>query len=77
MPIKMFDGSYETRVDKFELGTQVELCAAIKIKSPKTLRKHLATLIETGYVRDYKEYYVLVQKEDIFFKMPLDTLRFI
>lgn len=77
MPFKMSDDSYETRVDKFELGTQSEFCEAIQIKSPKTLRKHLNILIETGYLRDCKEYYVLVQKEDIFFKIPLDTLRFI
>ena len=77
MPVKMQDGNYETRVDKFELGTQSDLCAAIKVKSPKTLRKHLSILIETGYLRDKQGYYVLVQKEDIFFKIPLDTLRFI
>ena len=76
MPVKISD-YYETRVDKFELGTQGEFCEAIQIKSPKTLRKHLNTLIETGYLRNEKDYYVLMQKEDIFFKMPLDTLRFI
>lgn len=76
MPVKIND-YYETRVDKFELGTQGEFCEAIQIKSPKTLRKHLNTLIETGYLRNEKDYYVLIQKEDIFFKMPLDTLRFI
>jgi len=77
MPHKMSDGTYETRVDKFELGTQSEFCEAIQVKSPKTLRKHLGTLIETGYLREDGEYYILVQKEDIFFKIPLDTLRFI
>lgn len=68
---------YETRVDKGELGTQTELCEVIKIKSPKTLRKYLKILIDTGYLEDRKEYYVLPRKEDIFFKIPLDTLRFI
>jgi len=41
------------------------------------LRKHLNALIETGYVKDMGPYYLLPRKEDIFFKMPLDTLRFI
>lgn len=68
---------YETRVDKFDLGNQADLCKAIHIKSPKTLRKYLNILIETGYVMDEGPYYVLLQKEDIFFKIPLDTLRFI
>lgn len=68
---------YITRVDKFELGTQKDLCEAIQIKSPKTLRKHLNILIETGYLIDGGSYYVLVEKEDIFFKIPLDTIRFI
>jgi hypothetical protein len=46
MPVKMNEGFYETRVDKFELGTQAKLCEAIQIKSPKTLRKHLSILME-------------------------------
>lgn len=69
--------SYETRVDKGELGTQKELCEKVKIKSPKTLRKYLKILIDTGYVEDKEYYYLLPKKEDIFFKIPLDTLRFI
>lgn len=77
MPVEISKGLYETRVDKFDLGTQAAFCEAIQIKSPKTLRKHLNILMESGYLLDCGAYYVLVQKEDIFFKMPLDTLRFI
>lgn len=77
MPVKISDDYYETRVDKFDLGTQADFCEAIQIKSPKTLRKHLNVLIETGYLIDGDGYYTLVQKQDIFFKIPLDTLRFI
>ena len=69
--------SYETRVDKYQVGSQADFCQAVKIKSPKTLRKHLNTLKETGYIKDMGPYYLLPRKEDIFFKMPLDTLRFI
>ena len=69
--------NYETRVDKGELGTQAQLCEKVKIKSPKTFRKYLKILIETGYVEDKGVYYLLPRKEDIFFKIPLDTLRFI
>ena len=77
MPVKIAEGLYETRVDKFVLGTQKEMCEAIYIKSPKTLRKHLNILIETGYIRDCESYYVLENKEQMFFRIPLDTLRFI
>lgn len=76
MPVKVAN-RYETRVDKFELGTQADFCEAIQIKSPKTLRKHLNILIETGYLKDEQQYYVLVEKENIFFRIPLETLRFI
>lgn len=42
--------NYETRVDKFEIGSQSDFCKAVKIKSTKTLRKYLNILINTGYV---------------------------
>ena len=79
VPIENEDGNkeYENRVDKYEIGSQAEFCKAVKIKSPKTLRKYLNILIETGYVEDKGEYYLLPRKEDVFFKIPLDTLRFI
>ena len=81
MPFLIDDGNgkknYETRVNKGELGTQKELCEEVKIKSPKTLRKYLKILIDTGYIEDKEYYYLLPKKEDIFFKIPLDTLRFI
>lgn len=76
MPVKVANYC-ETRVDKFQLGTQADFCEAIQIKSPKTLRKHLKILIDTGYLRDEQGYYVLVEKENIYFKIPLQTLRFI
>ena len=57
MPIKVAN-YYETRVDKFQLGTQADFCEAIQIKSTKTLRKHLKILIDTGYLRDEQGYYV-------------------
>ena len=69
--------NYETRVDKFEIGSQATFCKAVKIKSPKTLRKYLNILIEEGYVEDRGQYYVLPQRQEIFFKIPLNTLRFI
>ena len=68
---------YETRVDKFDIGSQQKLCDAIGIKSTKTLRKYLKILIDTGYVEDIGEYYLLPKKQEIFFKIPLQTLRFI
>lgn len=69
--------NYETRVDKHQMGTQTEFCKAVRIKSPKTLRKYLNILMITGYIEDKGSYYLLPRKEDIFFKIPLDTLRFI
>ncbi len=69
--------NYETRVDKFEIGSQSDFCKAVKIKSTKTLRKYLNILINTGYVQDMGQYYLLPKKETIFFKIPLETLRFI
>ncbi len=78
MPVLLPSGDqYQTRVDKYELGTQAKLCEAVKIKSPKTLRKHLGYLIEKGYVIDAGAYYVLPRKQNMYLNIPLNTLRFI
>ena len=75
-PIKV-DDEYETRVEKFDLGSQKTFCQAVKIKSPKTLRKYLSALITTGYLEDRGSYYVLPQRERMYLPIPLDTVRFL
>lgn len=66
-----------TVVYKKDLPTQKEICSTIKVKSPKTYRSHLEYLIEQEYIIDKNEMYVLPNKEDIFFMIPLDTLKFL
>lgn len=45
--------------------------------SPKTYRAHLKYLIDTGYVIEESDKYILPNIEDIYLLLPLDTLRFI
>lgn len=75
-PVKV-EGGYETRVDKFDLGSQKNLCQIINVKSPKTLRKYFDILIKTGYLQDRGPYYVLLQKERMYLPIPLNTVRFL
>ncbi len=62
------------------MPTQKEMCEKLKIKSPKTLREHLRYLIEQGYVlpgNDKDIVYRLPEIEDIYFLIPLDTLKYL
>ena len=45
--------------------------------SPKTYRAHMKYLIDTGYVIEEKDKYILPNIEDIYLLLPLDTLQFI
>lgn len=45
--------------------------------SPKTYRAHMKYLIDTGYVIEEKNRYILPNIEDIYLLLPLDTLQFI
>lgn len=62
------------------MPTQKEMCDKLKIKSPKTLREHLKYLVEQGYLLpgDNKDVaYILPEIEDIYFLIPLDTLKYL
>lgn len=67
----------ETRVMKKDLPTQVSMCDILGIKSPKTLRAHKDYLVQQGYLIEYKDYYVLPNKENIYLLIPLKTLQFL
>ena len=45
--------------------------------SPKTYRAHMKYLIDTGYVIEEKDRYILPNIDDIYLLLPLDTLQFI
>lgn len=49
----------------------------IGIKSRTTLKTHLNYLIEKGYVVEEGDKYILPNQEEIFFMIPLDTLKFL
>lgn len=67
----------ETIVLKKNMPTQAIICNILGIKSPKTYRAHLNYLIEAGYVVDNKTEYYLPNQEEIFFLIPLETLKFL
>lgn len=53
------------------------MCETLGIKSPKTLRNHLNYLIEQGYVQDRQDKYILPEMENIYFLIPLKTLKYL
>lgn len=67
----------ETVIYKNSLPSQATMCTKLGIKSPKTLRAHMAYLIETGYLIDNDDHYIVPRQEDIYFMIPLDTLQFL
>lgn len=75
--VKTEDG-YETIVYKQTIPKQSILCEKLGIKSPKTLKAHLDYLIKKGYIQKLDNGdYLLPKKEDIYFLIPLDTLRYL
>ncbi len=73
------DKEGQTVVSKDVIPSQSSLCEKLGIKTPKTYRAHRDYLIAQGYIIDDEEnrQYILPMKEDIFFMIPLQTLRFI
>lgn len=67
----------DTVVFKKDLPTQAKMCDLLKIKSPKTLRAHLAYLIEQGYIEERADRYLLPAHEEIFLMLPLSTVQFL
>ena len=66
-----------TIVLKSDLPSQAAMAEKIGVKSTKTFRSHLQYLIETGYVEDHGDHYVLPNVEDIYLLLPLETIQFI
>ena len=68
---------FYTYVLKSSMPTQADICDILGIKSPKTLRNHLAYLIEQKYVIEKKDRYELPEMEDIYFLIPLTTIQYL
>ena len=79
MPVEVDNGVYITVVEKKALPIQVEILKVLEMKSKTTLRAHLNYLIESGYVIEdtNNKRYILPEKENIYFMLPLDTIQFI
>lgn len=71
------DEEKRTVVSKKDLPVQAEMCRKLGIKSPKTFREHRDYLIDQGYIIDEKSVYILPNREEIFFMMPLKTVQFL
>lgn len=78
MPVKSEEGCYLTVVPKKSLPSQSEMCVALGIKSPKTLRNHLTYLLDRQYViLQENGDYLLPELENIYFLIPLHTLQYL
>lgn len=71
------ENKYLTYVQKDCIPKQSVMCDILGIKSPKTLRSHLIYLIEQGYIEDVKDRYILPEMENIYFLIPLKTLKYL
>lgn len=71
------DDQKRTIVNRKSLPTQVQMCEKLGIKSPKTLREHRNYLIKQGFIVEEEDHYVLPNAEEIFIKIPLETLQFL
>lgn len=67
----------ETVVYKNTLPPQAEICKILGIKSTTTLRTHINYLVEKNYLIKEKDKYILPNQEEIFFMIPLGTIRFL
>lgn len=69
----------QTIVKKKDLPTAVEIGKKLGIKSRQTILAHRKALIDAGYIIDdvKNKQYILPNKEEIYFMIPLDTLKFI
>ena len=68
---------YQTRVWKQQLPKQDQICKKVRIGSRVTLRSRLQLLKDFGFLKEYDQYYVLLNPEKQFFRIPLDTLKFL
>lgn len=68
---------YENYVLKSAMPKQNVMCEQLGIKTTKTFRNHLDYLISRGYIIEEDKRYVLPEMEDIYFYIPLKTLRYL
>jgi len=67
----------ETRVDKSKIPNQDVLAKEIlKCSSRNTVGNHIKALKEAGFLIDEGKYYILPDREKMFFKMPLELLNY-
>ena len=59
------------------MPSQSDICEAVGIKSPKTLKGHIQSLIDYGFLEDRDKYYVLGDRENMFLLLPLSTVQFL
>lgn len=71
------DETKRTVVNKKDLPRQVDICSQIGLGSRSTLAAHLKYLIERGYVVEEGDKYYLPNQEEIYFMLPLTTLKFL
>lgn len=67
----------ETKVDKSKMPTQETIAKDIlKCSSRNTVGNHLKYLKDMGFIIDDGKYYILPDREKMYFKMPLELLNY-
>lgn len=73
-----FGIDHQTVIFKKDLPKQAELATIIGVKSRNTVRTHMNYLIEQEYIYEEEDKYIINRKkEKMYFKMEVDTIRFL
>ena len=60
-----------------DIPKQTDLCKIVGIKSRTTLNNHLKYLIDRGYLEKTDTGYVFLNPDEIYYGVPLNTLKFL
>ena len=67
----------KTIVYKSNMPAQSTICKILHIGDARTYKSHLKYLIESEYLIEEEDKYILPNKEDIYLLIPLETIQFI
>ena len=69
----------KTIVYKKDMPSQNAICEKLGIKSPKTLRSHIAYMIGAGYLAETEDGkgYVIPEQEEIYLMVPIETTQYL
>lgn len=71
------NGSAITYIPSEELPSQTKIAEILNYKSRQTIATHMKYLEENGYLTKEKGRYLIINPEDYFFQIPLETVQYL